>query len=78
LSPTPDSNTVYEVHLRSTDGHAKQDLFISSTFKRKIIRAGRRSGKTTGVARLAVEQFLLGRRVLYATPTSDQIQKFWF
>jgi hypothetical protein len=78
VSPTPDSNIVYEVHLRSTAGHAKQALFISSKLKRKIIRAGRRSGKTTGVARLAVEQFLLGRRVLYATPTSDQIQKFWF
>jgi hypothetical protein len=78
VSPTPDPSEIYEVHLRSTSGHAKQALFISSTFKRKIIRAGRRSGKTTGVARLAVEQFLLGRRVLYATPTSEQVTKFWF
>jgi terminase large subunit-like protein len=41
------------------------------------VRAGRRGGKTTGAATLAVEQFLKGRRVLYAVPTTEQINKFW-
>ena len=39
--------------------------------------AGRRAGKTTGVADLAVETALRGRRVLEAAPTADQTQAFW-
>lgn len=58
--------------------HAKQLEFINSPAKRKVIRAGRRGGKTVGIAIYAVERFLAGRRVLYATPTQDQIQRFWF
>lgn len=65
----------YVVHLRTP--HPKQAEFINSTAKRKIIRAGRRGGKTTGIAILACEAFLTGRRVLYAAPTSDQVGKFW-
>jgi ribosomal protein L37AE/L43A len=58
--------------------HAKQELFVMSDKKRIIIRAGRRSGKTVGVADLALERFLeRDCRILYATPTSDQIQRFW-
>lgn len=57
--------------------HAKQMEFISSPAKRKIIRAGRRGGKTVGIAIYAVQKFLEGRRVLYAAPTSDQIARFW-
>lgn len=57
--------------------HDKQSLFIQSPAKRKIIRAGRRGGKTVGVSILAVNQFLKGKRVLYATPTSEQIDRFW-
>lgn len=45
--------------------------------KRKVVRAGRRGGKTTGVGTLAVERFLAGRRVLYAAPTTDQLDAFW-
>lgn len=48
-----------------------------SPYKRKIIRAGRRGGKTTGVAILACRAFLDGKRVLYAVPTQDQADKFW-
>lgn len=47
---------------------------------RKMIRAGRRGGKTTGAAGLAVETFLgpvNTNRVLYAVPTADQIRRFW-
>lgn len=57
--------------------HPHQDAFIRSTAKRKIVRAGRRGGKTVGVARLAVRAFLAGRRILYGTPTQDQINRFW-
>jgi hypothetical protein len=58
--------------------HKKQAQFIDSPAKRKIIRAGRRGGKTVGMAILAIEKFLDGRRILYAAPTQDQIERFWF
>ena len=58
--------------------HPYQQAFIESPVKRKIIRAGRRSGKTIGMAILAVEKFLAGERVLYAAPTEDQLATFWF
>lgn len=43
-----------------------------------MIRAGRRGGKTTGVAILAVTAFCAGKRVLYGVPTQDQADKFWY
>ena len=57
--------------------HSKQLAFIDSPAKRKVIRAGRRGGKTVGIAIYAVQKFLEGRRVLYAAPTSEQIDRFW-
>lgn len=57
--------------------HAEQARFIRSTAKRKIVRAGRRGGKTVGVAIYAVEKFLAGKRVLYTAPTAEQIDRFW-
>lgn len=57
--------------------HEKQKVFLDCGKKRVVIRAGRRSGKTTGIAIMAVEKFLEGRRILYATPTADQITRFW-
>lgn len=57
--------------------HPKQEQFLRSRAKRKVVRAGRRGGKTVGVAIYAVEEFLKGRRVLYATPTAEQIDRFW-
>jgi hypothetical protein len=57
--------------------HEKQQAFIDSPAKRKIIRAGRRSGKTVGVAVKDIKKFLAGKRVLYATPTSDQLSRWW-
>jgi phage terminase large subunit-like protein len=65
----------YQIHLPRP--HPKQAEFIGSRAKRKIVRAGRRGGKTVGVAIFAVEQFLAGKRVLYATPTAEQIGRFW-
>lgn len=58
--------------------HVIQKKFIESPAKRKIIRAGRRSGKTVGMAIAAVKAFLDGHRVLYAAPTEDQLATFWF
>ena len=64
-----------EIHLPRP--HDKQKAFISSPAKRKVIRAGRRGGKTVGVGVYGVERFLEQKRVLYAAPTSEQIQRFW-
>jgi len=66
----------YTVRLRRP--HEQQAAFIRSSAKRKAVRAGRRGGKTIGVATLAVEQLMAGRRILYATPTQEQIDRFWF
>lgn len=57
--------------------HTRQREFVESTTKRKIARAGRRGGKTIGVSRIAAEAFMAGKRVLYATPTQEQIDTFW-
>lgn len=57
--------------------HEAQLEFIRHPAKRKVIRAGRRGGKTTGIAILAIEKFLEGRRILYATPTQEQVDRFW-
>lgn len=57
--------------------HEHQAAFISSPAKRKVIRAGRRGGKTVGISIYAVERFLRGRRVLYAAPTTEQVGRFW-
>jgi phage terminase large subunit-like protein len=65
----------YEIHL--PEPHDKQKAFIQSPAKRKVIRAGRRGGKTVGMSIYAVERFLAGKRILYAAPTSEQIDRFW-
>lgn len=58
--------------------HNKQGGIKSSPAKRKVIRGGRRSGKTTLMSDIAVEHLLLRKRVLYATPTQEQLDRFWF
>ena len=57
--------------------HSKQAAFRASPAKRAVICAGRRAGKTTGVAMVAVEALLAGRRVLEAAPTLEQTEAFW-
>ena len=66
-----------EYSIHTITPHDKQRLFIESPAKRKIVRAGRRGGKTVGAARIALNAFLDHRRVLYAAPTQDQIERFW-
>ena len=71
----PQKNKFDEIHL--SEPHLKQASFIRDKVKRKIVRGGRRGGKTEGAGILAVEQFIERKRVLYAAPTSDQLQRFW-
>jgi hypothetical protein len=70
--------TQTEVPVRLRRPHPKQAAFIDCTAPRTIIRAGRRSGKTTGAATKAVKRFLAGRRILYGVPTQEQVDRFWF
>lgn len=63
--------------IRLFELHPKQQLIKSSPAKRKIVRAGRRGGKTTLAADIAVDEFLQGRRILYGTPTQEQVDRFW-
>ncbi|MEK6281862.1 MAG: hypothetical protein AABN95_16030 [Acidobacteriota bacterium] len=66
-----------DVTVRLPTPHPKQAQFIDSTAKRIVVRAGRRGGKTVGVGIRAVKRFLAGRRILYGSPTAEQIQRFW-
>jgi len=68
---------VSEYVIRLPSPHEKQAAFLDSPAKRKVIVAGRRGGKTTGVAMLAAERAMDGRRVLEAAPTADQTSAFW-
>lgn len=63
------------VHLKRP--HNRQQAIIDSPAPRKVVRAGRRGGKTTVAAILAVQRFLDGKRILYATPTQEQVDRFW-
>lgn len=66
-----------EVIVELPEPHAKQRAFIDHPAKRKVIRAGRRGGKTVGISIAAVEWFLAKRRILYAAPTQEQVGRFW-
>ncbi len=68
----------YIIHLRNPDSHPSQKRFVESVKKRTVVKAGRRGGKTVGAAIRAVKAFLAGYRVLYAAPTAEQTEKFWY
>lgn len=72
-----DNRTYREIAVKLPKPHRKQAEFVEQDFPRKIVRAGRRGGKTFGVALLAIKYFLAGKRVLYAGPTNDQTTRFW-
>jgi len=57
--------------------HPAQAAFAFSNTKRVVVCAGKRSGKTTGAAVLAINRFLNGERVLYASPVTEQVTAFW-
>ena len=65
------------INITLPSPHPKQLAFLRSPAKRKVICAGRRAGKTTGVASHAIERMLDGRRVLEAAPVADQTDAFW-
>ena len=73
---TTATKTEYKVRLRKP--HAKQEQIKLSTAKRKVVRGGRRGGKTVVASNIAVENFLAGGRPLYATPTAEQLDAFWW
>ena len=58
--------------------HPGQQAVEDSLKPRKIIRTGRRWGKTTYAAGTASRKFRKGKRVLYLAPTNSQTEKFWF
>ena len=66
------------VQLSDCAKNPKQWEFIQCNKKRIIVRAGRRGGKTHGVSQRVVLRFLKGRRQLYAAPTTEQVESFWF
>lgn len=68
-------NDMLEIVLQAP--HPSQEQFIDSDAKRKVLRAGRRFGKTVVASIIAVQKFIEGKRVLYAAPTSDQLDRFW-
>ena len=70
--------TPKEFKVRLRNPHGKQGEIRQSRAKRKVIRAGRRGGKTVISATICVDKFLEGLRPLYATPTSDQLDTWWF
>src|SRR3990172_2889583 len=69
---------VRDVQVVTRDPHTEQERFRISPAKRKIIRAGRRGGKTVGISIPSVEKFTEGRRGLYTAPTSEQTDAFWY
>jgi hypothetical protein len=58
--------------------HAKQKEIATCGAERIIIRAGRRSGKTTLASQLSIKHFGRGHRILYGTPVLDQVDRYWF
>ena len=57
--------------------HPRQREFVACPRKRIMVKAGRRGGKTVGVSIRAAQKFLDKRRVLYAAPTIEQVDRFW-
>lgn len=77
LSGQPSRRTATALTIRLPRLHLQQQAIRQSDAKRKVVRAGRRGGKTTVASVLATEQCLKGHRVLYAVPTQDQLDSFW-
>lgn len=65
------------VKLRDFRDHPKAQAFIESKALRKMGKTGRRGAKTTAAANIAVGGLLEGKRVVYGTPTSKQLDTFW-
>lgn len=57
--------------------HPAQQAIVEHPALRKVICAGRRFGKTTLAARVAVEYLLKGKSVLLSSTSQDQADVFW-
>ena len=66
-----------DITLKLRNLHPKQMEIKHATEKRRVIVAGRRVGKTTLMADIAIEGLLAGKRVLYCAPVHDQTEAFW-
>lgn len=55
----------------------QQQVVRDCPAKRVVVRSGRRFGKTTLAADIAVDRFLDGERILYGVPTAEQVDRFW-
>ena len=66
-----------DITLKLRNLHPKQMEIKHATEKRRVIVAGRRVGKTTLMADIAIEGLLSGKRVLYCAPVHDQTEAFW-
>ena len=58
--------------------HPEQAKLDRSNAKRKICKAGRRSGKTTYAADASARWLTEDKRVLYAGPTKEQTDAYWY
>lgn len=67
-----------EIEVRFRTRHKRQLEIKRMKAMRKVIRAGRRGGKTVEAAIDDVEDFIFNNwRCLYGVPTSDQLDKYW-
>uniref|UniRef100_A0A6M3KWX4 Putative terminase n=1 Tax=viral metagenome TaxID=1070528 RepID=A0A6M3KWX4_9ZZZZ len=66
-----------EIKVRIPKPKPKQQEIIDSKAQFKIIRAGRRFGKTWYAAISDILSFLGGHRVLYGAPTIEQVGTYW-
>lgn len=57
--------------------HKKQREIADHPAKYKVVNTGRRFGKTTGAAWVAIDKATQGRRVLLASTTQEQADAFW-
>ena len=71
------STVTMELTVRLTKPHPKQLAVKRSKARRKLLKCGRRFGKTALFSQVAVEGLLAGKRVLEAAPTADQTAAFW-
>lgn len=75
IKPTHKADVLPRLNLPKL--HNKQRAFVESKAKRKIVLAGRQSGKTTGTCFLGLDAFLDGRRVLFVSTSQYQADIFW-
>lgn len=76
--PNPMSNSPFWMYTRDVPELTPlQREIIRHRAPRKVIVAGRRAGKTTLAAYLAIERLFAGQRVLLTSATQDQADTFW-